>query len=209
MKISYSTGKQNKIHISCDGEYRFTVDSEYWFSTPYCSLNEIEDEQELAEFLLSVGSRCALLGWLRILAYSDNSRKELISKLIRKGHKKEYAENAADKLEEYGYLDDERYAANLVEKLSSQKGMSPKRVRSELIFKGISSETADFALEGLDFDPVLRIIDLLNSKYSRSLSDEKGRRKTVSALQRLGYSWSDINAAFKRAELETEDFDDV
>ena len=26
MKISVSKGKQNKIHISCDGEYMFTVD---------------------------------------------------------------------------------------------------------------------------------------------------------------------------------------
>ena len=47
MKISASSGKQNKIHISCDGEYTFTVDAEYWFSSPYHSMSVIENEEDL------------------------------------------------------------------------------------------------------------------------------------------------------------------
>lgn len=209
MKISYSVGKQNKIHISCDDEYRFTVDSEFWFSSPYCTIRNIDDEQELAEFFLSVGSRFAFLAGLRLLSYSDHSRNEMISKLIQKGHKKENVIPAIDRLEELGYIDDERYAENLARKLSEHKGMSARGIRSEMILKGIPREIAENVCETLDFDPVLRIIELLNTKYSRSVSDEKGRKKTIAALQRLGYSWSDINSAFRSIELETEDFDDV
>ena len=75
--------------------------------------------------------------------------------------------------------------------------------------KGIPREIADNAASGLDFDPILRIIELLNTKYSRSLSDEKGVKRTIASLQRLGYGWSDIKSALRQAELETEDFDDV
>lgn len=209
MKISTNIGKQNKIHILCDGEYAFTVDAEYWYSSPYYSVREITDEEELAAFNEAVGSRCAFLAGLRLLSYHDQSEREMINKLVQKGHKKEYSQSAAEMLKEYGYINDERYAEHLAEKLIRTKGMSVRGIKSELLSKGISREIADKIAEGLDFDPILRIIELLNTKYARSLSDDKGIRKTVASLQRLGYNWSDIRSALRSVETETEDFDDV
>ena len=209
MKISVARGKQNKVHISCDGEYMFTVDAEYWFSSPYYGREIIDDNEELTAFYEAVGSRCAFIAGLRLLSYRDHSRKELIAKLIQKGHKREYSENAVAKLSEYGYVNDERYAENLANSLLERKGMNTNVVKSELIRKGISRDISDNIVESLDIDPVLRIIDLLNTKYSRKISDEKGVRRTVAALQRLGYRWSDINSAFRRLKIETEDTDDV
>ena len=209
MKISINQGKQNKIHVLCDDEYMFTVDAEYWFSSPYHGVSNIEDEEELAAFFEAVGSRYAFISGLRLLSYRDHSRKELINKLCQKGHKKEYAEKACETLEYYGYINDERYAENLVQSLVERKGMSVRGVKNELFQKGISREIADNVVESLDFDPVLRIIDLINTKYSRCLSDEKGMKRMVSALQRLGYRWSDINSALRQIEIETEDFGDV
>lgn len=209
MKISADKGKQNKIHISCDGEYTFTVDAEYWFSSPYHGRESIENDEELTAFFEAVGSRCAFIAGLRLLSYRDHSAKELINKLVQKGHKREYSENAVEKLKEYGYVNDERYARFLAESLSERKGMNTRAVRIELLQKGISAEIADIITESLDFDPILRIIDLLKTKYSRKISDEKGIKRTVASLQRLGYRLSDINAAFRRLEIETEDIDDV
>ncbi len=209
MKIKAERGKANKIHILCDGEYTYTVDADFWYSCPYRSVQSIDDEQELAEFNFSVGSRCAFNAGLRLLGYGDHSKKELTRRLVQKGHSKECAEAAADRLEELGYIDDERCAENLARTLSERKGMSAKRVACELIRKGIPREIAYNAASGLDFDPILRIIELLNTKYSRSLSDEKGVKRTIASLQRLGYGWSDIKSALRQAELETEDFDDV
>lgn len=209
MKISVARGKQNKVHISCDGEYMFTVDAEYWFSSPYYGREIIDDNEELTAFYEAVGSRCAFIAGLRFLSYRDHSSKELVAKLIQKGHKREYSENAVAKLSEYGYVNDERYAENLANSLLERKGMNTNAVKSELIRKGISRDISDDIVESLDIDPVLRIIDLLNTKYSRKISDEKGVRRTVAALQRLGYRWSDINSAFRRLKIETEDTDDV
>ena len=137
-----------------------------------------------------------------ILAHSE---KELVMKLVLKGHKKEYAVNAVSLLKEYNYVNDERTAEIYAKDLFERKGMSVNGIINELCRKGISREIACNAVEKLDNDPILRIIDLLNRKYSRFLSDEKGIRKTVSALQRLGYSWSDIRTALRQYEIETED----
>lgn len=208
MKITAEKGKQNKIHVYCDGEYTFTVDAEYWFSSPYYSKDTVENE-ELAAFYEAVGSRCAFIAGLRLLSYRDHSEKELIMKLVQKGHKKNYAENAVEKLKEYRYVDDERVADIYAKDLFERKGMSENGIVNELCRKGISREIAVNAAEKLDNDPILRIIDLINKKYSRYLNDEKGVKKTVASLQRLGYRWSDINSALRRYEIETEEFRDV
>lgn len=208
MKISTVSGKQNKIHISIDGEYKFTVDAEYWFSCPYYGKENIDDGEQAA-FLEAVGSRSAFIAGLRILSYRDHSEKELLQKLRQKGINKLYAEKAVEKLKDYGYINDERVAEYYAKSLSERKGMSKNGIKNELKRKGISSEMADIVAESLDFDPILRIIELLNTKYSRYLNDEKGVRKTVAALQRLGYRWSDIKSAFRQLEVETEDNDDV
>ncbi len=209
MKITVNRGKQNKIHILCNGEYSFTVDAEYWFSSPYYGVENIDDEEELTAFYEAVGSRCAFITALRLLSYHDYSKKEIIDKLVLKGHRRNYSSNAAEKLEEYGYINDERYAITLAENLMERKGMNKNTIKNELLRKGISREIADNAVESLDFDPILRIIDLLNTKFSRKITTEKGVKQTVAALQRLGYRWSDINSAFRRKEIETEEIDDV
>ena len=208
MKISAATGKQNKIHISIDGEYTFTVDAEYWFSSPYYGKENIEEGEQSA-FLEAVGSRAAFNSGLRLLSYRDHTEKEMLLKLRQKGYDKLYAVNAVEKLKDYGYINDERVAEYYAKSLSERKGMSVNGIKNELRRKGISSELADNVAESLDFDPILRIIELLNTKYSRYLRDDKGVRKTVASLQRLGYRWSDIRTALRRIEVETEDNEDV
>ena len=208
MKISTVAGKQNKIYISVDGEYAFTVDVEYWYSCPYHGKDNIDDREQAA-FLEAVGSRSAFIAGLRILSYRDHSEKELLQKLKQKGVKRIYAEKAVEMLKEYGYINDERVAEYYAKSLFERKGMSKNGIKNELKRKGISGEMADIVTERLDFDPILRIIELLNTKYSRYLDDEKGIRKTVASLQRLGYRWSDIKSAFRQLEVETEDNEDV
>lgn len=207
MKISYSKGKQNKIHVSVDGEYRFTVDAEYWFLTPWYRLGEIKDGEESEKFLTEVGSRYAFVSGLRLLSYADNSRRDLFRKLTRKGHDPAYVNNALDKLEELGYVSDTRFAENTADRLLRTKHMSRSGIKSELLRKGISAGIIQDVLERLEIDPAKEIEALIEKKYYRYLDDEKGLRKTVAALQRLGYSWSDIKSAIRKYTDGREEFD--
>ena len=207
MKISYSKGKQNKIHVSVDGEYRFTVDAEYWFLTPWYRLDEIKDGEESGKFLNEVGSRYAFVSGLRLLSYADNSRRDLFLKLTRKGHSPEHVNSAIDKLEELGYVSDMRFAENTADRLLRTKHMSRSGIKSELLRKGIGAEIIQDVLERLEIDPAKEIEALIEKKYHRYLTDEKGLRKTVAALQRLGYSWSDIKSAIRKYTDGREEFD--
>lgn len=209
MKITFSDGRQNKVHISVDGEYVFTVDVEYWYSCRWRNISEIDEPEEEEEFYNEIGSRAAFISGLRVLSYGDNSRKELRRKLISKGHKAEYVDSALMKLEEYGYINDERYASYFAQRLVRTKHSSRNGIKNELVLRGISREIADKVLSQMEFSPVDDIKEIIEKKYKNYINNEKGLKKTVAGLQRLGYNWSDIKSALNSLDIdEEENFDD-
>ena len=193
MKLSVKPSKAEKIHIYIDDEYRFTCDSNYWYSEKWHKLKEI-DEQELIELENSVNSRRAFLKGVSLLNRRAHSKKELMLKLSQ-SFPSQAAKQAVERLEELLLIDDEKFAYNYAEELFRRKKLAPKRIEMELKAKGIDSETTRKAANSLDKDDFNRIILLLNSKYANKLSDEKAVNRTVNALIRMGYDYYDIKKA--------------
>ncbi len=194
MKLTVKEGKANKIHIFVDEEYRATVDSDYWYSEKYRNYKEI-NEEELTELLNAVSFRRAYNKGLDLLSRRPHGTKELIKKLCEKGHEKESAQKACDRLVELGLLNDEEFARILANELYERKGYGIKRIRQELTFRGLDREITENAIESLDIDTQTRIILVIRKKYFNKLDDEKGRKRAIDGLLRLGYSYSDIKTA--------------
>ncbi|MCH5191144.1 MAG: regulatory protein RecX [Oscillospiraceae bacterium] len=205
MILSVKQGKANKIHIYVDEEYRATVDSDFWYSERYKNLKDI-NEDELTELLSAVGFRRAYNKGLDFLSRRPYGKKELIRKLCEKGHEKEAAEKACERLLELGILNDEEYARILAEELFERKGYGKKRINQELVYRGIDREIAQNAVDALDNDAVKRIILVVRKKYLNKLDDEKGKRRAVDGLMRLGYSYSDIKTALSSLTEFEEDY---
>lgn len=197
MKITAKGGRKDKIHIYIDGEYRLTVDEIFWFSCGYISGDEI-DEEELTAFEEAAGSRRAFNSALNSLDYRDHSEKEIRAKLMRK-HGAEYVDEAVEKLIDLDLINDRRYAENYARELFEHKKFGKIRIKSELIAKGIASdiasETVNSLFEDEEPDNIQRIVDIIEKKYYNRMNDEVGRKKVFSALQRMGYSFSDIREA--------------
>ncbi len=193
MELSVKSGKAQKIHIYIDGEYKMTVDSNFWYSEKWHKLNII-DEEELTELECSVNSRRAFLNGMNLLSRRAHSKKELITKLSQK-YPKEAAQSAVDRLEELRLIDDKAFAELYAQELYERKKYSPNRIEQELKLKGITSEIANETVKSLDKDDFNRIILLLSSKYRNKLSDEKNIKRTINGLMRMGYSYSDIKKA--------------
>jgi SOS response regulatory protein OraA/RecX len=70
-----------------------------------------------------------------------------------------------EKVKGLGLINDEDYACRLSAELFERKLISPARIRSELISKGISREIADIICEGLDNNQKERIIKILQLKF--------------------------------------------
>lgn len=197
MKITAKSGRKDKMHIYIDGEYLLTVDEIFWFSCGYISGDEI-NEEELTAFEEAAGSRRAFNSALNSLDYRDHSEKEIRAKLLRK-HDADYVDEAVEKLIELDLVNDERYAENYARELFEHKKFDKMRIKSELRAKGISADIANAAVEELfdeeEPDNIQRIVDIIGKRYYNRMNDEVGRKKVFSALQRMGYSFSDIREA--------------
>lgn len=83
-----------------------------------------------------------------ILGRRDHSCAELKSKLHQRGHNGQEIDRVIDKCRRYNYLDDARYARQRTTVLR-RKGYGPRRIRGDLLTKGIASD-----LVALVFDEV-------------------------------------------------------
>lgn len=200
MKLNFKEGKANKIHIFVDGEYKMTADRDYVFSLPYRENCEIDD-RELSELERLVSKRRAFNKAVDLLSRRDHSSGELVVKLCQKGFCKDDAKAAAQRLEELGYVDDLRFAKTYAAELVRLKGFGKRRVVTELMKKGVASDTIDEALCDVEFESE-RLEEVIRKKYLRNLDDKKGLNRAINGLLRMGYGYGEIKDALCKIEEE-------
>ena len=198
MKISTTEGKGGRINVFADGEFQFSIDAAVWFGFGLSDGDEI-DEDELFELKEESDRRHALSSALNILSRRAHSKKELRDKLKRNFPEASVV-FAIEKAEEMGFINDEEYAELLATQLAENKKYAPSRIKQELIFRGISRDTADNTVEDMEIPIEENIISILENKYPDCTDDEKAQRRAINALIRLGYSFNDIRRAIREME---------
>lgn len=177
--------------IYIDGEFALKLDTETVLSERLKVGEEIDDDR-LFELVKTSDARRAKEKALWLISYRDHSEGELRQKLS-----KDFGEEAVDKalkrLMELGLINDENFAKKYAESLS-HKHLSQRQIQQKLRLKGIDKELSCETVEDLNLDEKEEIRALIEKKYIRKLSDEGDLRRTVAALQRRGFGYSDIKA---------------
>lgn len=143
----------------------------------------------------------ALKQAMRLLSGKDYSKKALIQKLTDKKFSPETCESIMERLTEYGYIDDARYAKKLARNYIEVKKYGKKRAKMMMIEKGLSSALADKALSKYSDEEIIdEIIAIIEKKYYDSffesgLEGHKERQKAMAALARRGYGYEQIKKA--------------
>ncbi len=139
---------------------------------------------------------------VRIISAAPVSRRELQSRLVRKGETEEHAQQAVQWLDELRLLDDEQVALQVV-RSGAAKGYGAARIRQMLYEKKIPKELWDGALAALP--PREEAIDeFLRRRFCGAKPDQKELKRATDALLRRGHSWSDIRSALERYAPEEE-----
>ena len=125
------------------------------------------------------------------LSRRDYASGELVKKLCE-SYPRIAAEYAVARMCELRLIDDERYATALAERLINQKGNPPNITVRLMVQKGIEKELALRVVAEREDNPKDVIIKLIENKYYRYLTDEKGFIKVYNALVRKGFSYSDV-----------------
>ena len=143
---------------------------------------------------------------LYLLDYKDYSYVDMFKKL-RQNYDEDLCYRVMQRLVELGAINDRRYAQGLARHYIEVKLFGRRRAFQEMRLKGLTKEVIDIALSEYDEGVEERLHTLIEKKYLRIMTDEKGINRAKNSLVRYGYDYSDINKAFKQIELEYDEQD--
>lgn len=206
--ISLQAKDKNRVNISVDGVYRFSLDVFQLSDLKIKTGNEYTENELI---LLEQESQFGKL-YARALEYAlmrPHSSKEIRDYLYRKtrptlsktGQKKEglsvvVTGRVYDRLLEKKYIDDQRFAQYWIDNRSLRKGASMRKLSAELSSKGVDRAIIDAVITNStrsDDDEIRKIILKKRSRYP----DDK---KLTAYLARQGFRYDDIVIALQSSE---------
>lgn len=192
--------RKGLTQVFIDGEYAMTLDTMVLLENHIKEHSEIDDD-ELYILVKKSKERRANEKALTLLERRSHSKQELANKIARTMDR-DSAVAAAEKMEEIGLVNDRDFAERYARELFERKKFGKIRVKQELKLKGIDKEIIeDILLIYEDFDVEEQIKNILVSKYPLYKEDEKVKARAVAALQRRGFSFSDIRGVISDLEF--------
>lgn len=181
-------GSTNRFHIYVNEEYCGIFLDEilvrYKIKTQM-----VIDEDEFKEIKFENDQRVAFdmaVDYVEKYVVSEKGIKDYLKK---KGFASNIISSTIEKLKEYGFVDDEKFAKNYFETLSNSKG---KRViANKLKEKGVSSEIIEDLLENIDEEDEIEKAVLVAKKFAKNRqNDTKCKQKCIAHLIYKGYDYS-------------------
>ena len=139
---------------------------------------------------------------VRIVSASSVSKRDLETRLVRKGEGEEQAKEAVQWLSDLNLLDDRQTARQIVERCI-HKGYGLQRAKQALYEKQIPKALWEEALEGYP-DQTEAIAAFLRTKL-RDPDDPKQVKRAIDAALRRGHSYGDVKRAL---EMIGSDFEE-
>ncbi len=141
---------------------------------------------------------------MRLVSYRPRSEAEVRERLSRR-FPPPAVDDALQSLKRAGLLDDVAFARLWTESRLSHRPRAASRIRRELLDKGVSPDTVEAAVDGVDdaenaYRAASRLADRL-----RGESRETFHRRVWSHLQRRGFGSSAVRSAASRLWDETRD----
>lgn len=194
---------KDRVNVFVDGKYRFSLDitqvAELGIKTnaeySEAELAELENESQFGKLytrsLEYVLIRPRSQREMRDYLYRKTRDARTKTGSIKKGASKELTERVFERLQQKGYIDDEKFAQFWVENRNVRKGSSIRRLQSELSAKGVDRTTIEHILEGSDRSDSNELKKVIAKKAGK-YDDEQ---KLIAYLARQGFRYDDIREA--------------
>lgn len=203
--ISVQVRDKDRVNVSVDGKYRFSLDilqvgslglkigNEY----TEAEITKLEEESQFGK-LYTRALEYALMrprSLREVTDYLYRKTRDTRTKTgeVRKGVSKALTERVFQRLVEKGYVNDEKFAHFWIENRNLRKGTSRRKLTAELAAKGVERSIVDRLLgesERSDDDEIKKIIAKKRARYP----DET---KLIAYLARQGFSYDDIKLALE------------
>ncbi len=143
---------------------------------------------------------------LYLLDVRDYSFVELYKKL-EKNYDEDICIRVCKNMAELRLINDRRYGESLARQLFEVKRVGMFKAKQELKRRGLSDSIIEAVTEPYadEEESFSRLEELVERKYERYLTDEKGVKKVKNALLRQGYRYAEINAVLDLYDLDFEE----
>jgi regulatory protein len=139
-----------------------------------------------------------------ILSYGENTKNQLIYKLVKRGFKRPLAIQVAEYMKEKGYIDEREQLLSYSNQLATKKYYGRERILSEVVKHGFERDYVESILmESLkEVDFVENCAYLIRRKYGQIPKDINEYKKMIASLVRYGYSISEVKLALRRVSKD-------
>lgn len=160
------------------------------------------DEGQLDRLRAEDERRVAYEAAIHLLSYRPRSEREMGQRLRRRGVGPDVIEETVQRLRESHYLDDDAFAQFWRESRQALSPRSGRLIRSELLSKGVDSETATSTVEGLDDEEAA--YRAASKRLKSVLGEDFGafRRRLGGFLIRRGFNYNVVKRTLERCWLE-------
>ena len=163
-------------------------------------------EEAVEEIVAANDYRRARERALYLLDVRDYSFVELYQKL-EKNYDEDICVKVCKNMAELRLINDRRYAEMRARELFEVKRVGMFKAKQELKRRGLSDNIIEEAVAPYaDKEECFsRLEELVERKYERYLTDEKGVKKVKNALLRQGYRYAEVNAVLDLYDLDFEE----
>jgi regulatory protein len=206
-RIEKQSARSKRYQIEVDGE-------------PFCSVHEdvlvrfrlhkgMEmDRHQLEEILAAEEYNKVRMAALRFLSYKPRTACELRQQLERKDFSAKMICQVIAEMEKSGYLDDRQFARQWVNERMHGKGYGSRRLKQELMRKGIDLSLIDEALTEVDQDKERQLaMQVAERRYLRIGREPwpTVERRLGQYLLRQGYSMGVVRSVLNQLRTRYEE----
>jgi regulatory protein len=140
---------------------------------------------------------------LRLLTVRSRTRKELKQRLVAERFSDKVAEQVLDRLVAAGLIDDKKFAIDRARAMGKGKGWGPRKLRSDLLKKGIENEAIDEAIsQAYGTQSCTQVMKrLIKKRFGTQVLTRKADRKAKGKAQRYllgrGFEPDEVSAMFE------------
>lgn len=181
---------KERYHIYVDGEYFLSVHEDILVKYRLHKGMEI-DESEIQQWLEAEEYNKVKQMALRYLSYKPRTTQEVKMYLNRKGCEGDTIEQVIDEMEKNGFLNDLEFAKAWVNERQRHKGYGKRRLKQELLKKGMDPAVVDEVLIHIEEEDERQLaISIAERRYLRLCHESWPRieRRLGNYLLRQGFS---------------------
>ena len=201
--ISLQTRDKNRVNVSVDGNYRFSLDVSQIIDLGLkigqdysdAQLLEFETESQFGKLYGRALDYCLMrlhrAREVRDYLYRKTRPSRSKTGELKPGVSSELTGRVFNRLVEKGYINDQKFAHYWIENRSLTKGSSQRKLVSELRSKGVETSIIEQILGETERNDNLEIQKIIAKKRSKYPDDQK----LMMYLARQGFNYDDIKSA--------------